>query len=46
MDSSFDDTVVDLSLGGSGEGCIKITFSSSLFSFGEIVGLTCGREVN
>jgi len=46
IDSLLDDIVVDLSLGGSGEDYIKITsFSSSLFSFGETVGLTCGREV-
>ena len=48
MDSLFDDIVVDLSLGGGGEGCIKMTSSSSssLFSFGGAVSLTRGREVN
>jgi len=47
MDSLFDDIVVDLSLGGGGEGCIKMTSSSSsLFSFGGAVGLTREREVN
>jgi len=49
MDSSFNDIVVDLSSGGDGEDCIKMSFSSfsfSLFSFGETVGLTRGREVN
>jgi len=30
MDSSFDDTVMDLSSGGGGEGYIKITSSSSI----------------
>jgi len=45
MDSSFDDIVVDLLLGSGRESCIKIT-SSSLFSFGRTVGLTCGKEVN
>jgi len=45
MDSSFDDAVVDLLSCGGGEGYIKIT-SSSLFSFGETVGLTHGREMN
>jgi len=37
---------MDLSSGGSGEGCIKMTSSFFLFSFGKIVGLTHGREVN
>jgi len=46
MDTSLDDTVVDLSSGGGGEGNIKITSSSLLFSFGETIGLTCGKEVN
>ena len=46
MNSSFNDIVVDLSSGGGGEGCIKMSSSSSLFSFGETVGLTYGREVN
>jgi len=45
MDSSFDDTVVDLSSGGGGEGHIKMT-SFSLFSFGGTIGLTCKKEVN
>jgi len=45
MDSLFDDAVVDLLSGGGGEGCIKITSSSS-FSLGETVGLTHGREIN
>jgi len=45
MDSSFDDAVVELLSCGSREGRIKIT-SSSLFSFGETVGLTHGRETN
>ena len=48
IDSSFDDIVVNLLLGGGGEGHIKITssFSSFLFSFGETIGLTREREVN
>ena len=46
MDSSFDDTVVDLSSGGGGEGHIKMTSFSSLFSFGGTIGLTYEREVN
>jgi len=47
IDSLLDDIVVDLSLGGGGEGHIKMTSSSSsLFSFGETVSLTRGREVN
>jgi len=46
IDSLLDDIVVDLSLGSGGEGCIKITSSFSLFSFGRIVSLTCEREVN
>jgi len=45
IDSLLDDAVVDpLSCGG-GEGRIKMT-SSSLFSFGGIVSLTHGREMN
>jgi len=44
MDSLFDNAVVDLLLGGGGEGCIKITSSS--FSLGETVGLTRERKVN
>jgi len=44
IDSFLDNVVVDLSSGG-GEGCIKIT-SSSLFSFGGTVGLTCESEMN
>ena len=47
IDSLLDDTVVDLSSSGGGEGHIKmISSSSSLFSFGGIVGLTRGREIN
>ena len=47
MDPSFDDTVVDLSSGGGGERCIKITSSSSvLFSFGGIFGMTFGMDGN
>jgi len=47
IDSLLDDAVVDLSSGGGGEGCIKITSSSSsLFSFGRTIGLTHGRDVN
>jgi len=45
IDSSFDDTVVDLSSGGGGEGHIKIT-SSVLFSFGGILGMTFGIDGN
>jgi len=45
MDSSFDDTVVDLSSGGGEERCIKIT-SSILFFFGEILGMTFGIDGN
>jgi len=45
MDSLFDDAVVDLLSDGGGEGHIKI-ISSSLFSFGETVSLTRGRELN
>jgi len=45
IDSLLDDAVVDLSSGGGGEGCIKITSSSSLFSFGGTVGLTHGRDM-
>jgi len=44
----LDNVVVDLSF-GDGEGCIKMTSSSSsssLFSLGGTVGLICGREVN
>jgi len=47
IDSSFDDIVVDLLSGGGGEGCIKITSSSSvLFSFGGILGMTFGMDRN
>jgi len=47
IDSLFDDTVVDLSLGGGREGHIKITSSSSvLFSFGGILGMTFGMNGN
>jgi len=47
MDSLFDNIVVDLLSGGSGEGHIKMTSSSSfLFSFGKTVSLICGKEVN
>ena len=46
MDSSFDDTVVDLSSGGGEERCIKITSSSILFFFGEILGMTFGMDGN
>jgi len=47
MDSLFDDTVVDLSSGGSEERCIKITSSFSvLFSFGGILGMTFGIDRN
>ena len=47
MDSSFDNTVVDLSSGGGGKGHIKITSSSSvLFSFGGILGMTFGMDGN
>ena len=46
IDSLLDNVVVDLSSGG-GEGHIKITSSSSsLFSFGETVGLTCESKMN
>jgi len=33
MDSSFNDIVVDLLLGGGGESCIKMTSFSSFSSF-------------
>ena len=47
IDSLLDDAVVDLSSSSGGEGRIKmISSSSSLFSFGGIVGLTRGREIN
>jgi len=46
IDLLLDDAVVDLLSDGGKERHIKITSSSSLFSFGETVGLTCGREVN
>ena len=47
IDPLFDDTVVDLSSGGGGEGCIKITSSSSvLFSFGGIFSMTFGMDGN
>jgi len=46
IDSSFDDTVVDLSSGGGGEGCIKITSSSVLFFLGGILGMTFGMDGN
>ena len=39
------DVVMDLLFGGV-EGHIKMTSSSSLFSLGGTVGLTCGGEVN
>ena len=45
IDSLLDNMVVDLSFGG-GEGHIKMTSSSSLFSLRGTVGLTRGREVN
>jgi len=45
--SLLDDTVMDLLLDGGRKGHIKMTSSSSvLFSFGETVGLTCGRDEN
>jgi len=47
MDPLFNDTVVDLSSGGGGEGCIKIISSSSvLFSFGGIFSMTFGIDGN
>ena len=46
IDLLLDDAVVDLLSDGGKERHIKITSSSSLFSFGETVGLTCEREVN
>ena len=48
IDSLLDDAVVDLSSSSGGEGRIKMisSSSSSLFSFGGIVGLTRGREIN
>jgi len=47
MDSSFDDTVVDLSSGGGGKRHIKITSSSFvLFSFGRILSMTFGMDGN
>jgi len=47
IDSSFDDTVVNLLSGSDGEGHIKITSSSSvLFSFGGILGMTFGMDGN
>jgi len=47
IDSLFDDTVVDLLSSSGREGCIKmISSSSSLFSFGRTVSLTCGRKMN
>jgi len=46
IDSLLDDAVVDLLSSGGGEGHIKIISSSSLFSFGGTIGLTCGREMN
>jgi len=46
MDSSFDDTVVDLLSGGGGEGCIKMTSSFVLSSFGKILGITFGMNGN
>jgi len=46
IDSSFDDTVVDLSLGDGEEGHIKITSSPVLFSFGGILGMTFGMDGN
>jgi len=46
IDLLLDDAIVDLLSDSGKERHIKITSSSSLFSFGETVGLTCGREVN
>jgi len=46
MDSSFDDTVVDLLSGGGGEGRIKMTSSFVLSFFGEILGITFGMNGN
>ena len=46
IDSLLDNVVVDLVSGGGGDGRIKITSSLSLFSFGRIISLTHGREVN
>jgi len=46
MDSSFDDTVVDLLSGSGGEGHIKMMTSSVLFSFGGIIGMTFGMDGN
>ena len=46
IDSSFDDTVVDLLSGGGGDGHIKMTFSSVLFSFGRILGMTFRMDRN
>jgi len=46
IDSLLDDVVVDLLSSGGGEGCIKMISSSSLFSFGKTIGLTCGREMS
>ena len=45
IDSLLDNVVVDLS-SVSGEGHVKITSSSSLFSFGRTVGLTRGSKMN
>ena len=46
IDSLLDDIVVNLSLGSGKKSCIKMTSSSSLFSFGETVSLTCERKMN
>ena len=46
IDSSFDDTVVDLLSGGGRDRHIKMTFSSVLFSFGGILGMTFGMDGN
>jgi len=47
IDSLFDDVVVDLSSGDGREGHIKMTsFSSVLFSFGGIIGMTFGMDGN
>jgi len=46
IDSSFDDTVVDLLSGGGRDGHIKMTFSSVLFSFRGILSITFGMDGN
>jgi len=45
IDLLLDSVAVDLSSSG-GEGHIKMTFSSSLFSFKKTISLTHGSKVN